>query len=104
MMSKLRRWAALDKNGFIIIVGITNPLIEKRFNRRCFKFSCGAFGAWVADGARYCELFINDFSEIIGTAGGHSKPGLHISRFPHGRIRQSRDVPFLAENGESRQE
>lgn len=102
-MDKLRRWAALNRDGFIIIVGVTNPLVEKRFNRRCFKFACGTFGAWVAGGARYCELFVNDFTGLIGTAGGHARSGLHISQIQHGRIRKSKDVPYRVAFGERQQ-
>jgi len=91
----MKHWAALDKDKNVIIVGMTNPLVNARFDRRCFSFSCGDFAAWVIGGARYCELFMSDLSEIIGMGSGHARPGLHISQFQHGRIRRSEDVPWI---------
>lgn len=91
-MIDLKRWAALDRDGYIIVVGMTNPLVDRRFDRRCFSMSCGDYFRWVSHGARYCELLVDSFNSILGSLGGYAKSGLHISDIPHGRIRKSKDV------------
>ena len=86
---KIRRWVAIAADGELLAFGIS---AERRFSRYCLRHSCGSYRKWVAEGARYCELFV-PFTGL-GWAGNSAvpKPGIYIHNFPHGRIRKCKSA------------
>lgn len=92
-MGKLRRWVALAADGEVLAFGVS---IDDRFSRYCLKHSCGSYMQWVAEGSRYCEIFVS--FKGLGWKGNSAvpRPGLNIRTLQHGRIRRCQSAhPLL---------
>ncbi len=83
-------WAALDKENFIIAIGLT--VNGQRFDRRCFDFSVQCMERWLLGGAKYCSIQ----QPPLGGRSNIAQTKYHIDNFSHGKISASKEgLSFL---------
>jgi len=83
----MKYYAALDKNNIIIAVGVILP--GKRFDFRCFPFTCQCMGRWEKGGGKYCQLFIDKLSSLPSVGKTLTCLNIHVDDFKHGKIKRS---------------